>query len=85
MKFKDVLFCTTAFCSSFVRSQGVCRIFIYIVTDQQSSCYELCGKYGCIPRIDRLAQAGVLFTNAYCSAPWAVLLGHPCLQGHPMK
>lgn len=44
---------------------------IYIFTDQHSAMALSC--MGCkdvsTPNIDRLAAAGVTFTNAYCSAP----------------
>ena len=44
---------------------------IYIFTDQQTASAMSCA--GCpdvhTPNMDRLAEAGVRFTNAYCSAP----------------
>ena len=44
---------------------------IYIVTDQQAACAMSCVGNSDLhtPNMDRLAAAGVLFQNAYCSAP----------------
>ena len=70
MKFKDVLFCTTAFVPVLSGAKELPNI-IYIVTDQQTASAMSCVGNTDVhtPNIDRLAQAGVLFTNAYCSAP----------------
>lgn len=44
---------------------------IYILTDQQTATAMSCVGNTDIhtPNIDRLAQSGILFKNAYCAAP----------------
>lgn len=60
----------TAFAPSLTGAKELPNI-IYIVTDQQTASAMSCMGNADLhtPNMDRLAQSGVLFRNAYCSAP----------------
>lgn len=62
--------CAAAFSPSVLGAKELPNI-IYIVTDQQTASAMSCMGNTDVqtPNMDRLAQAGVLFRNAYCSAP----------------
>ena len=68
MKFKDVLFCTTAFVPVLSGAKELPNI-IYIVTDQQTASAMSCVGNTDVhtPNIDRLAQAGVYQCLLLCS------------------
>lgn len=67
---KNIMFCATAFAPSLLGAKELPNI-IYIVTDQQTASAMSCMGNADVhtPNMDRLAQAGILFKNAYCSAP----------------
>ena len=67
---KNIMFCATAFAPSLLGAKELPNI-IYIVTDQQTASAMSCMGNTDVhtPNMDRLAQAGILFKNAYCSAP----------------
>ena len=60
----------TAFAPSLTEAKELPNI-IYIVTDQQTASAMSCMGNADLhtPNMDRLAQSGILFRNAYCSAP----------------
>ncbi len=60
----------TAFAPSLMGAKELPNI-IYIVTDQQTASAMSCMGNADLhtPNMDRLAQSGILFRNAYCSAP----------------
>lgn len=64
------MLCATAFTPSLLGAKDLPNI-IYIVTDQQTASAMSCMGNADLhtPNMDRLAQAGILFRNAYCSAP----------------
>ena len=64
------MFGATAFAPSLLGTKELPNI-IYIVTDQQTASAMSCMGNTDVhtPNMDRLAQAGILFKNAYCSAP----------------
>lgn len=78
---KNIMFCATAFAPSLLGAKELPNI-IYIVTDQQTASAMSCMGNTDVhtPNMDRLAQAGILFKNAYCSAPLSGPSRHPCLQ-----
>ena len=65
---KNIMFCATAFAPSLLGAKELPNI-IYIVTDQQTASAMSCMGNTDVhtPNMDRLAQAGILFKNAYCS------------------
>ena len=67
---KNIMLCATAFAPSLVGAKDLPNI-IYIVTDQQTASAMSCVGNTDLhtPNMDCLAQSGVLFRNAYCSAP----------------
>ena len=67
---KNIMLCATTFAPSPVGAKDLPNI-IYIVTDQQTASAMSCVGNTDLhtPNMDRLAQSGVLFRNAYCSAP----------------
>lgn len=64
------LICFSALCSS-VASAAERPNIIYIFTDQHTASAMSCAGNPDVhtPNLDRLAAAGVLFNNAYCTAP----------------
>lgn len=67
---RKLLYCTTLALPSLSAAEERPNI-IYIMTDQQTASAMSCmgNRDLHTPHIDRLAKAGVLFENAYCSAP----------------
>ena len=79
MKVKNIMLCATAVAPSLAWAKELPNI-IYIVTDQQTASAMSCMGNDDLhtPNMDKLAQAGVLFRNAYCSTSlsgpaWVVL------------
>ena len=70
MKVKNLMLCATALAPSLVWAKELPNI-IYIVTDQQTASAMSCMGNDDLhtPNMDKLAQSGVLFRNAYCSTP----------------
>ena len=70
MKVKNIMLCATAVVPSLAWAKELPNI-IYIVTDQQTASAMSCMGNDDLhtPNMDKLAQAGVLFRNAYCSTP----------------
>lgn len=70
IKLKNVTLHVTTFTPSMSGAKDLPNI-IYIVTDQQTASAMSCMGNTDVhtPNMDRLAQSGVLFRNAYCSAP----------------
>ena len=70
MKVKNIMLCATAVIPSLAWAKELPNI-IYIVTDQQTASAMSCMGNDDLhtPNMDKLAQAGVLFRNAYCSTP----------------
>ena len=68
--YKSLFLCGVSLFTLFSAAQEKPNI-IYILTDQQTatamSCMGSADVY--TPNMDRLAQAGILFKNAYCAAP----------------
>lgn len=64
------LACLSVGCTSAVMAAGRPNI-IYIFTDQQTASAMSCAGNPDVhtPHLDRLAAAGILFQNAYCTAP----------------
>ena len=79
MKVKNIMLCATALIPSLVWAKELPNI-IYIVTDQQTASAMSCMGNDDLhtPNMDKLAQAGILFRNAYCSTPpeWACQSGY---------
>ena len=70
MKVKNIMLCATAVAPSLVWAKELPNI-IYIVTDQQTASAMSCMGNDDLhtPNMDKLAESGVLFRNAYCSTP----------------
>lgn len=70
MKVKNIMLCATAVVPSLAWAKELPNI-IYIVTDQRTASAMSCMGNDDLhtPNMDKLAQAGVLFRNAYCSTP----------------
>ena len=64
------LACLSLLCSSMAAAAERPNI-IYIFTDQQTAQAMSCAGNPDVhtPNLDRLAAAGVMFSNAYCTAP----------------
>lgn len=62
--------CLSMLCSSLTSASQRPNI-IYIFTDQHTACAMSCAGNLDVhtPNIDRLAAAGIVFSNAYCTAP----------------
>ena len=75
MKVKNIMLCATAVVPSLAWAKELPNI-IYIVTDQQTASAMSCMGNDDLhtPNMDKLAQAGVLFRNAYCSTPQHVVV-----------
>ena len=78
MKVKNIMLCATAVVPSLAWAEELPNI-IYIVTDQQTASAMSCMGNDDLhtPNMYKLAQAGVLFRNAYCSTP----LSGPAMAG----
>ena len=79
---KNIMFCATAFAPSLLGAKELPNI-IYIVTDQQTASAMSCMGNTDVhtPNMDRLAQAGILFKNAYkihFSSVWYQCKGKFC-------
>jgi len=70
MELKNFMLCATLAAPSMMWAKELPNI-IYIVTDQQTASAMSClgNRDLHTPNMDKLAQSGVLFKNAYCSAP----------------
>ena len=70
IELKNIMLFATAFAPSLTEAKELPNI-IYIVTDQQTASAMSCMGNADLhtPNMDRLAQSGILFRNAYCSAP----------------
>lgn len=71
MNFKNILLCSSGIVTSSLAVAGELPNILYILTDQQTASAMSCMGNTDVntPNMDRLAQSGILFRNAYCSAP----------------